>query len=393
MRTVGRSADIVVVGAGLFGTSIAFQLARRRQSSVAIVERTSVGAGDSSLSFSMVRRHYSNAVTALLAMRGVDVIRNWGDEVAVGESGYVQTGYLLTATPDRFPALEDNTGRLRRLGLDTRVVGTEEIAEIEPLLDTTGIAGGAYEPDGGFADALSMTLSWFAAAVQERAEPIIGVRARGIRVRNGRVEALETDRGPIHAGIVVLAAGAWGPALAATAGVDVPVSLRRVQVARLRQRPARPQGRVTFSDMASNLVFRPDRASEALAVAYQPPEDLDSRDACSEGLDSTYEPHLRNALAERLPAYAEAELLGGFAGAFDSTPDWNPIVGWAEETDGLYLALGWSGHGFKLAPSVGEVVADEILGETPGIDVSELSPGRFRRGELLRLAYGPGARA
>lgn len=388
-----RAADIVVVGAGLFGTSIAYQLARRRHGSVALVERSSVGAGDSSLSFSMVRRHYSNPVTARLAMRGVDVIRNWSDEVGVGASGYVRTGYLLTATADRLSALEDNTGRLRRLGLDTRVVGVDEIAEIEPLLETAGIAAGAHEPDGGFADAVSMTLSWFAAAVREGAEPVLGVRARGIRVQDGRVEALETDRGPLPTRIVVLAAGAWGSALAGTAGVDVPVSLRRVQVARLRQLPGRPQARVTFSDMASNLVFRPDRAAEALAVAYQPPEELDTRDACAEGLDPTYDAHLRSALAERLPAYAEAELLGGFAGAFDVTPDWNPVVGWAEEVEGLYLALGWSGHGFKLAPSVGEVVADEIHGETPAIDVSALAPGRFRRGELLRLAYGPGARA
>lgn len=382
-----------MVGAGLFGTSIAYQLARRRQGSVALVEKAAVGAGDSSLSFSMVRRHYSNAVTAQLAMRGVEVIQNWDSEVGVGGSGYVRTGYLLTATPERFTVLEENTDRLRALGLDTTVVTPEEIAELEPLLKLAGIAGGAYEPDGGFADAVTMTLSWFSAAVQGGVTPIIGSRATGLRVRGGRVEALETDDGPIGVSTIVNAAGAWGPALAKGAGVEVPVSLHRIQVARLRQHPGRPLGRVTFSDMATNLVFRPDRASEALAVAYQPRQSLEDRDACAESLDAPYESHLRTALAERLPAYAEADLVGGFAGAFDSTPDSNPVIGWAEEIDGLYLALGWSGHGFKLAPAVGEVVADEILGRKPSVDISALSPGRFRRGELLHLAYGPGARA
>ncbi len=388
-----RSADIVVLGAGLFGTSIAYQLARRRHGSVALVEKTSVGAGDSSLSFSMVRRHYSNDVTARLAIRGVEVIQNWADEVGVGGSGYVPTGYLLTATPERFPALQNNTERLRALGLDTTVVGPDEIAELEPLLELDGIAGGAYESDGGFADAVSMTLSWFTAAIQAGVEPVIGSRATGFQVRGDRVVALETEGGPIETSVVVNATGAWGPALAKTAGVDVPVALHRIQVARLRQLPGRPQGRLTFSDMASNLVFRPDRALEALAVAYQPREDLENRDACREDIEATYERHLRSALAERVPAYAEADLVGGFAGAFDSTPDANPVIGWAEEVDGLYLALGWSGHGFKLAPAVGEVVADEILGRPPAIDVSALSPGRFRRGKLLHLAYGPGARA
>lgn len=390
---MGRLADIVVVGAGLFGTSIAYQLARRREGSVALVEKTAVGAGDSSLSFSMVRRHYSNEVTARLAMRGVDVIRNWDEEVGIGKSGYVRTGYLLTATPERFAALQDNVERLRRLGLETSPVTPDEIAELEPLMDLTGIAGGAYESDGGFADAVSMTLSWFAAAVHEGVEPMTGCRVTGVRIRNGRVAGLETDQGPIDADVVVNAAGAWGAALAATARVEVPISLHRIQVARLRQPADRPQARITFSDMASNLVFRPDSASGALAVAYQPREVLDTRDSCSHEIDREYEPHLRRALAERLPAYAEAAWAGGFAGAFDPTPDWNPIIGWANEVEGLYLALGWSGHGFKLAPAVGEVVADEVLGRQPGIDISPLTPARFRRGELLRLAYGPSARA
>ena len=145
--------------------------------------------------------------------------------------------------------------------------------------------------------------------------------------------------------------------------------------------------------MATNLVFRPDRAGRALAVAYQEPELLESRDACDEHVDPAYERSIRAALAERLPSYATAEWVGGFAGTYDFTPDWNPLIGWAPGVEGLYLALGWSGHGFKLAPSVGEVAAAEVAGERPGIDVSELRPDRFQRGELLRLAYGPGARA
>ena len=95
----------------------------------------------------------------------------------------------------------------------------------------------------------------------------------------------------------------------------------------------------------------------------------------------------------RVPAYAGAEWLGGFAGAYDYTPDWNPILGWAPGLEGLYFALGWSGHGFKLAPSVGEVAAAHLAGEVPDIDVESLAPGRFEQGKLLTLAYGPGARA
>ncbi|MGI8606915.1 MAG: NAD(P)/FAD-dependent oxidoreductase, partial [Gaiellaceae bacterium] len=248
-------------------------------------------------------------------------------------------------------------------------------------------------PDGGYADAQKMALGWFAAGLRLGVQPLLGRAATAIRVERGRVTGVETDAGFLSAGAVVDAAGGWGPELARTAGVDLPVSLQRVQVARVHQPLDRSQARRTFSDMATNLVLRPDRAGTALVAAYQPEERLDSRDECDPAVDGDYEEAVRQALRARVPSYAGAKWLGGFAGAYDYTPDWNPILGWAAGVDGLYVALGWSGHGFKLAPSVGEVAAVHVLGERPEIDVESLSPGRFEQSKLLPLAYGPGARA
>jgi len=332
-------------------------------------------------------------VTARLAMRGVEIIKAWAEEVGSGDSGYVRTGYMMTADAERLPALEENVARLVSWGLDTRVVSPGEIAEIEPLLSLDGVAGGAYEPDDGFADAQKMTLSWLAAGLLHGVVPMVGARVTWIRVAGGRVRGLDTDRGPVEAGVVVNAAGGWGGALSRSAGVELPISLRRVQVAFVRQPADRPQARLTFSDMVSNLVLRPDRAGIALVVAYQAEQLLAGRDDCEREIDDVYESSVRSALRERMPSYVEAEWLGGFAGAYDYTPDWNPILGWAPGVEGLDLALGGSGHGFKLAPSIGEAAADAILGREPRIDVRALDAGRFERGELLRLAYGPSARA
>ncbi len=390
---MAESADVVVVGAGLFGTSIAFQLARRGAGSVVLVERGPVCSGDSGVSFSMIRRHYSNEPVARLAMRGVEIIKHWPEEVGTGDSGYVRTGYLLTATPDRVEALRDNVTRLRSWGLETSVVDLDEITALEPLLSLEGISAGAWEPDGGFADRYRMTLGWFAAGVQAGVRPAIGRTVTRILVDGGRAYGVDTDAGPIHAGTVVLAAGSWGRELAQTASLELPISLRRLEVAFVRQPADRPQVQVTFSDMASNVVMRPDRAGLAWVVAYQPEVRYERRDDCPRELSPEYESAIRAGLRARVPSYAGAEWAGGFAGAYDYTPDWNPLVGPAPGLDGLYLALGWSGHGFKLAPSVGEVVADAIVGRTPEIDVSPLAPDRFERGAPLRLAYGPGARA
>lgn len=390
---MGETADVVVIGAGLFGTSIAFQLARRGAGSVVLVDRGQVCEGDSGVSFSMVRRHYSNEVVARLAMRGVDIIRDWSTEIGTGDSGYVRTGYLLTATPDHEDALRDNVQRLKSWGLETSVVEKDEIAALEPLLTLDGIAAGAWEPDGGFADTYRMALSWFAGAVGAGVRPALERRVTAILVEGGRVRGVDTDAGPIHAETVILAAGSWGAELGRTAGIEIPIALRRLEVAFVDQPADRPRVRVTFSDMASNLVMRPDRAGVAWVVTYQPEVRYERRDDCAREIGPEYEDGIRRALRERIPSYADAGWLGGFAGAYDYTPDWNPIVGWAPHVEGVYLALGWSGHGFKLAPSVGEVAADEITGRSPAIDVSPLALDRFERGRALRLAYGPGARA
>src|SRR3990172_7395858 len=160
-------------------------------------------------------------------MRGGEIIKAWAEEVGSGDSGWVRAGYMMPADAARLPALEENVARLVSWGLDTRVVSFGEIAEIEPLLSLDGIAGGAYEPDGGFADAQKMTLSWLAAGLLHGVVPMVGARVTWIRVAGGGVRGLDTDRGPVRGGVVVDAAGGWGGALSRSAGVELPISPAR----------------------------------------------------------------------------------------------------------------------------------------------------------------------
>ncbi len=386
-------ADVVVVGAGIFGASTAYQLCRGGAGKVLLLDRDGLCAGDSGRTFGMVRRHYSNAVTARLAIRGTRTIVDWADEIGVGDAGYVRTGYLLTVADRLVPACRDNVARLKGLGLNTSFVGPDEIAELEPLLSLEGIAAAAYEPEGGFADVHKMVLGWFAAATHLGLVSRMGCAVTDVLTDGGRVIGVRTNQGDIAVGRVVLATGAWGPELLRPLGVDVPIALKRVQVAILRQPVGAPRPNVLCSDSVTNVVVRPDRGALVYAVTYWEESPLERADDCEHGLSPGYEAAIQRAFAERYPQLVGAELVTGWAGPYDYPPDWNPILGWAPGVDGLYLALGWSGHGFKLSPAVGEVVAAEVLGTEPPIDVSELRPERFERGELLRLAYGPGARA
>ncbi|MDX6520123.1 MAG: hypothetical protein QOF08_728 [Gaiellales bacterium] len=385
--------DTAIVGAGIVGLATAHALCRDGAGSVALFDRSWPGSGDSGRSFSMVRRHYSNAVVARLAMAGASTIANWSDEVGVADAGFARCGYLLTVPERLVDACRGNIEMLQAIGLDTWFVTPDEIAEIEPELSAAGIAGAAYEPEGGFADAQKMCLGWFAAAAARGLRHHLGSTVRAIRVEDDRVVGVETDAGLHPAGRVVLATGAWANDLLEALGVRLPIELRRLQVAILRTPQGGPLPSAVVSDAVSNVVVRPDRGHQFCAVAYAGDDVLERADDCDHGLSPGYLDAVRAGLEQRFPRLSGFDLVRGFAGPYDVTPDWNPVIGPCPGIEGLYLAVGWSGHGFKLSPAVGEVVAAEVTDRTPPIDVSELRPERFAEGRLLRLAYGPGARA
>jgi sarcosine oxidase subunit beta len=390
---VSTPVDTAIVGAGLVGLATAHALCRDRAGSVALYDRGMPAGGDSGRSFSMVRRHYSNAVTARLAMAGSRTIMRWEEEVGVADAGYVRCGYLLTVPEEQAEACRGNVVMLEALGLDTQFLEVTEIADIEPELSSEGIAGAAYEPEGGFADAQKMCLGWFAAATSRGLRGHLGRMVESIRVQAGKVAGLDTVDGFVPAGRVVLASGAWANDLLRPLGAEQPIELRRLQVLIGRADRGVPLPSAVCSDAVTNVVVRPDRGRQFCAVAYAAEDRLDRADECDHGISAGYEDAVRRGLRVRYPRLAGFELVRGFAGPYDITPDWNPIMGPCPGIEGLYLAVGWSGHGFKLSPAVGEVVAAEVSGRAPPIDVGELRPERFAEGRLLRLAYGPGARA
>jgi glycine/D-amino acid oxidase-like deaminating enzyme len=388
------TADVVVVGAGIFGSSIAFQLVSRGAGRVVLVDGRGPASGMSGRSFEQVRRHYSNEVTIRLANRGFEVFERWDDEVGVGSAGYVRLGYLLLVPEDAVRSCRRNVELGRGCGVDTRFVAPEEIAAIEPLASLEGVAGGAFEPDGGVVDVPLMVLSWVAAATSLGLRTRFGSEVVGVATSGGRVTGVRLADGvDVSSPVVVDAAGGWGVGIAATAGVRLPVAFHRVGMAWLRQTPTAPILGVCLTDTAGGLVMRPDRGRLALAVAYEANARPEPAPSFASDVDEGYEPRVRAAISARVPAYATATWEGSVSGQYDVTPDWHPLIGWAPGVEGLYLALGWSGHGLKLSPAVGEVVADEVLGRSPSIDVSDLRPDRFDRNRPMHLAYGPGARA
>ncbi len=388
-------ADIVVIGAGIMGASIAFQLARNDGCKVAVIDERPPVGGMSGRTFGQIRQHYSNALMVRMALRGFDVLRNWAEEVGVGDPGYVRLGYMLLVVEAQLEACKRNVALGRSLGVDTRFASPDEIGALEPALVTEDLAGGAYEPDGGYIDVTRMVLSWLGAAQAAGAALHFGERADAILTERGRITGVRTPAGRIEAPVVVLAAGAWSRDLLDPLGVQAPIERRRLDMAYLKQAPGRTQIRACITDGNSNIVVRPDFGPYLLAVAYPPvmPEVEDPAGPAPRSDEAAHRARLDKAFAERMPGCVGAEVVRTVSGAYDITPDFHPLLGWAEEVEGLYLAAGFSGHGLKLSPAVGECVAAAVLGREPPFDINPLRLSRFADGEPMYLAYGPSARA
>ena len=403
MRTLPDEVDVIVIGAGVSGASIGYQLARHSDLRVAVVDARPPVGGISGRTFGQIRQHYSNDLMVRMALRGFHCIGNWGTEVGYGDPGYVRLGYMLLVTENQIDGLRRNVELGRRLGVDTRFVGPDEIAAIEPLVNADGLAGGAYEPDGGYIDVTKMVLSWLGAAGTLGADVLTPLGVQEILTDDGAVTGVATDRGRITAPVVVVATGAWAPDLLDPLGVHLPIERRRLDMATLEQEPGARALQACITDGNSNLVIRPDMGRRIIAVAY-PPEMPEVDDPLADAPPDAHHEHsvrLGKALTERLPALTVSGIVSTTSGAYDITPDYHPILGWAEEladVAGLYLAVGLSGHGLKLSPCIGEVVAADVLGveqvgSAPRIDAGALRPSRFTDGELMHLTYGPSARA
>ena len=403
MRTLPGEVDVIVIGAGVSGASIGYQLTRHSDLQVAVVDARPPVGGISGRTFGQIRQHYSNELMVRMALRGFHCIGNWSTEMGYGDPGYVRLGYMLLVTGNQIDGLRRNVELGRQMGVDTRFVGPDEIAAIEPLVNAEGLAGGAYEPDGGYIDVTRMVLSWLGAAAALGADVLTPLGVQEILTDGGAVTGVTTDRGRITAPVVVVATGAWAPDLLDPLGVRLPIERRRLDMATLEQEPGARALQACITDGNSNLVIRPDMGRHLIAVAY-PPEMPEVDDPLADAPPDAHREHsvrLGRALAERLPALAVSGIVSTTSGAYDITPDYHPILGWAEEVAdvaGLYLAVGLSGHGLKLSPCIGEVVAAHVLGveqvgSAPRIDAGALRPGRFADGELMHLTYGPSARA
>ncbi|HEY4866005.1 MAG TPA: FAD-binding oxidoreductase [Candidatus Dormibacteraeota bacterium] len=375
-----NSADVVVVGAGIIGSSVAYNLARLGVRDVLLLERDGVAAHASRLSAGLVRTHYSNAPEARLALAGTRWFENWSEMVG-GDCGFVRTGLINLVTRSDHDKLRRNLAVLREVGVDTHLVGPEELVELEPDIRVAEDELAAYEPRSGYADPAATTHAMADAARRLGAELREGVEVIAIRTRGDRVAGVETSAGPVETSHVVLANGAWSVPLAGAVGVELPIRALAIRLAFVHRpstmRPGRA-GHAVVLDRAHGAYTRPEEDDLSLVglVAFR--DLIADPGAYDVGRDPDFERQAIGQVAVRFPGFAGASVARARSGPIDMTPDGCAIIDRAGP-EGLLLAVGMSGSGFKKGPAIGACVAEMIVeGGARTSPVHAFRLGRFR---------------
>ena len=381
---MSRTADAVIVGAGTTGLSIALQLARAGMREVLVLERRFVGAGGTGRSVGIIRQLYPTRETTAMVVRSLAVYRDF-DAAVGGESGYVRCGALIGVGSWMRPALEKTMTLQHSLGVNAELLSPADVLRIEPRIDTSRLGAVLYEPDSGYADPSGVAAAYAAAVRRQGVTIEQDTEVRAVGVANDRVASVETSRGErIETPVVVNAAGLWSPAVARLAGVELPIVIGRHPVFVVERDAGFGAPHPVFLDLAGGSYVRPETGGLTLTGSLTDDETRHPMDPESLGAEVGLEE--ATGVLERtgraLPPLADARYRRGWAGAFDITPDWMPILD-ESPLRGFWIAAGMSGHGFKLAPAIGEMMADLIVGRTPTV-----SPEPFRLGRFARSAVG-----
>ncbi len=382
------TADVVVIGAGVQGASLAFHLASRG-ARVVVVEKSVLGAGATGRSSGLVRVHYELLAEARLAWAAQDWFRHWAERVG-GECGFTVTGFLWIEPAANRDRLAANSAAHAALGVRSSIVEADDIRRIAPML-AVGDEVAAYEPDSGYADPTMTAGSLMDAARARGARLVQGAEVTAIAQAGGRVTGVATTRGAFDAPAVVNAAGCWAGRVGSLAGMDLPIRVWRHDTGYLGL-PASSPGRVpVVIDNPNGSYFRPEGADMVLIGLEDDNQIGGSPDRDTADAAPGFELRASERIVRRVPGMAEGEFRSAHSGQDGLTPDQRAFLGGVGPAgpEGFYLDCGHSGTGFKTAPAVGLGMAELILdGAATSVDNAPFAFRRHLEGRPLVGEHG-----
>jgi sarcosine oxidase subunit beta len=376
-----RAVEVLIIGGGVVGCSIAYHIARRGFSDVTVLEQAAVGSGSSGKAVGGVRLQFSTPVCVRLSLLSLAAFERFEAEMGV-DPGFEPCGYLLvTARQDEMVAFERNVAMQRGLGVPTQAVGSDDIARLHPWLAVDDLIGGTFCPKDGVAGPAEVTGAFARRARELGVRILEGVRVEGIDVSDGRIAAVRTGSERYVPGALVVAAGAWAGLVGKLLGVDLPVRPLKREVFVSEALPGHPPGTPMVIEPDRGWYCRREGPGVLMAGGLGPGSSFDT------SVDWANLARSAELGIRRIPALADAAFTRAWAGSLDMTPDGNAVMGRIPGLERAYVAAGFSGHGFMHSPAAGKVMAELILdGEARSVDIEPLGLERFNRGELLSEA-------
>ena len=382
---MSQTADVVVVGGGVNGASIAYALASRGVK-VLLVEKGALASGASGRSSALVRMHYTNEWDARLAWASFPVFEHWG-ELMGGPPVFTRTGFVNVVAPPYAENLRRNVEMLRSIGVNTTALTAAELKALQPCANVEDIGGAAYEPDSGYADPAE-TVEGFRRRAEELGARIMQWTAvTKIDRRESRVRGVETSAGRVETEAVVLAAGAWSGRLGRDIGLDLRMRPKAIDTVAVTRPAELREPHMIFIDNVLGNYFRPEAGGLTLVGVPCQEWEIDP-DTLGTGLPPQAASRGAELLTHRIPAMERATLARGYR-AFDGySQDRHAILGRVDGIDGLYVATAFSGSGFKIAPAVGMCMAELITeGRAKTVDIEAFSLRRFALGKSVEGPY------
>lgn len=381
-----HTADIVILGAGVIGASIAFHLAKRKAGKIVVIDKGHVGQGGSGRSSALVRMHYSYPPEVQLALVSLHMFEHWRD--VVGEDGdFRKTGFVRIVHPGESDRLKQNVEMQRQLGVNVKLVDRFELKELEPDWTVDEVELAAYEPDSGYGDGAGVANDFLTRARELGVSYLSKTQAAELLVEGGQVRGISTDHGEIAAPVLVAATGPWTRPLFHGIGIELPIETEYHQVAILKNAPDMKGGGCACIDSVSATYFRSDAHDKFLIGDFYGQRGADPDNFPQRASDDGLEEIIERA-SSRVPKLENAEVMRGVTGVYDMTPDSRPLLGAVPGVAGLHVCAGFSGMGFKISPAIGLVMSELLLdGRGKTVDISSFCPGRFAAGKPIKAEF------
>lgn len=375
-----RTADVVIVGGGVMGTSTAYHLALKGCRNVLLLERQPFfGMEATGKCAGGIRYQFGTEINVRLSLLSLPMLDRFEEEL--GQPINVRhCGYLFLLTDERDVAVfRRNVEMQHRLGVRTEWLEPEQVAEMVPLLNLEDVLAATFNPDDGLADPAGVVQGYVSGARRLGAKLLTDVEVTGIRVEGGRVRGVVTPYGEVDTPVVVNAAGPWAAQVGRMAGVDIPISPVRRQIVVTGPIAELPPDFPFVIDFARSLYFH--REGPGILTGMSNPNEPPGFD---QSVDREWELVHLEAAVKRLPVLERAGLASRWAGLYENSPDAHPILGRVPEVEGFFCIGGFSGHGFQHGPACGLLLAEEILdGKAHTLDISGLDLARFREGREI----------